>query len=117
MKREIKFRVWDKKYKRFIYNDPHISLDLRGNVYNLQNGEGGEAYELSQSTGLKDKKGRLCYENDIVQWYDKYDYSTPHDVVSLLVGTYGTDFLKFLLYTDFEIIGNIYENPELLSHA
>lgn len=80
---------------------------------------------LMQSTGLKDKNGKLIYEGDIVEF--NFDTDEIKAVVSWdnkeLIGFYlnTTDYFKDKYVTDYdfykndyEVIGNIYENPELL---
>ncbi|MFX1588988.1 MAG: YopX family protein [Promethearchaeota archaeon] len=106
--------------KRFVKYTPNIGLNINGYVYNLQNGIGGnEYYELSQFTGLKDKKGKEIYEGDIVQWED----SRNNDMYSgdIIYSNEPVEFKGGAFYPictmdekEFEIIGNIYENPELL---
>ena len=80
---------------------------------------------LMQCTGLKDKNGKLIYENDIVKFYFNND-----EIIAILVWDNNesrfylntTDYFKDKYVTDYEItkqekyevIGNIYENPELL---
>ena len=78
-----------------------------------------------QCTGLKDKNGKLIYEGDIVKF--NFDTDEIKAVVSWdsqeLIGFYlnTTDYFKSKYLTDYdfykndyEIIGNIYENPELI---
>lgn len=129
--REIKFRVWDKDLKlmHICGDDVHDSITFDGTgvafYYNLQNGAGsyGEdsSYVLMQYTGLKDKNGYEIYEGDIVNCSS----GCPHVVewVQAYGGTYWGGMPAFYLSglnsgyawnEQEEVIGNIYENPELL---
>jgi len=141
MKREIKFRVWDKTKKLFIPDDVYAILnptsfdafgvmikdwdDYREGEYFYDN-----AQELIQFTGLKDKNGKDIYEGDIV----RIEYHNTSEICGIEWGYYsdgeyvdnvecwvaGTEPLsdKGGLWGspkhDYEVIGNIYENPELL---
>jgi uncharacterized phage protein (TIGR01671 family) len=123
--REIKFRAWDKVMGKMKYlNDPHDTFTFFGGIaeyYNLQNGSGGDEYELMQYAGLKDKNGREIYEGDIVQLSDTNPVLFK---VEVILGRFG--YKTIFKHVDDEtiagsyflekcaVIGNIYENPELL---
>jgi len=84
---------------------------------------------VCQYTGLKDKNGRKIWENDIVK-ITIFDYATGkilacgNSKVEFKKGCFGVkwgfskgfcmfdDFAE--KYTEFEVIGNIFDNPELL---
>ena len=111
---EIKFRAWDKKNKVMMdWEDiKYIDLDTlqRSNI-------------LLQYVGLKDKNNKEIYEKDIIKdknggkWILQWnDVEFCYDV--LLIGKIECwKHLSELLeehYRDIRVIGNIYENPELL---
>lgn len=73
--------------------------------------------ELMQFTGLLDKNGKEIYEGDIIQHYQnkrdgKYKYGHPHKVE--FVNTTNKAGWNITKSSIKEVIGNIYENPELL---
>lgn len=128
MGREIKFRAWDKTNNRWI-NDTEFLIDSDGLVLLFDSERGNEVKGLSgkwrtadeeeiillQSTGLKDKNGKEIYEGDIV-------FSDGHkgivvyekEFAGFYVQEIGSEFSAKLKQALMEIIGNIYENPELL---
>ena len=64
---------------------------------------------VAQFTGLCDKNGREIYEGDILQ-----HESQKQSINTMKWNKHEASFTKFLPLRKFEIIGNIYENPELL---
>ena len=79
--------------------------------------------ELIQSTGLVDKNGKEIFEGDIVKMSkDVYSEPTYYEVVRHYGGAYRLESKQhgcelWLRHTDCEVVGNIYENPELLEES
>ena len=83
-------------------------------------------FEIMQFTGLKDKNGKEIYEGDIVKYASKYLRSSDKDFFDkcLIVFLHGAFYLEVkgnhfhIGLSDkmgqFEVIGNKFENPELL---
>lgn len=75
---------------------------------------------LMQSTGLHDKNGKEIFEGDIVKMAnDVYSEPTYYEIVRHRGGAYRLESNQhgcelWLRHTNCEVIGNIYENPELL---
>ncbi len=121
MQREIKFSVWSTKDKKFLketdIDDPDrltvVSTD-RGFRFRTPEENGG--YIHLQYTGLKDKNSKEIYERDILS----NDAGAPRMEVIFNQGCWTLNGLENLIsdkvdHTRFlEVIGNIYENPELL---
>ncbi len=112
---EIKFRIWDKVNRRWA---KHICLTQEGKV----TADYTEDYEVLFSTRLRDKTGRDIYEGDIIDGVNGSINRTPMpyrpSVVAYKDGAYNIPIWGTFgksNYTHYiEVIGNIYENPELL---
>ena len=129
--RKVKFRAWNKKNKRWIpsYN---LIINDQGKLcccYSDKNfGEWAIDYEINQYTGLKDKNGVEIFEGDIVKHFDLDTPMFVHEVEYRNGGfgyivDKGKPYQEFISYAnhkylkpsiDCEVIGNLYENPELL---
>lgn len=118
-----KFRAWLKKEQKMDNEIDHISW-LEDELYCIGDGITymvlAEDLVLMQSTGLKDKNGKEIFEGDIVKMAkDVYSKLTYYEVVRHRGGAYRLESKQhgcelWLRHTDCEIVGNIYENPELL---
>ncbi len=124
MNREIKFRAWDNENKYMITSKQGIFTALR-NSMNITVQDNGyynngdllkpnkEKYTLMQYTGLKDKNGVEIYEGDKVKakFYGKEVAGEIgfNSGCYLLWNSCVSDNQLFI-FTDIEVIGNIYEN-------
>ena len=127
--RTIKYRMWDKVEKEMIewseLRKLHASLSY------IEESERLDARILMQYTGLKDKNGKEIYEGDIVRGVFRKGVIGKADITLGEIRFYAPSFYicphnesKFIMpfndnilvekNTCYEIIGNIYENPELL---
>lgn len=134
MSKEIKFRLWSKIGKIFIEtNNPNLEFVINNNgyLYSIENFY-GEIYvlpqmdiEVLQFTGLQDRNGKEIYEGDILKYNFPYDGRLKHisPVTYLetqasfgLKDIYGNEIPLYRITANnyFEVVGNIYENPELL---
>ena len=122
MNREIKFRVWTSKTMDY-FPETH-SESLNGNFQPGGHGTGEEPIFM-QYTGLKDKNGKEIYEGDVLYKFgiDDAPYEVKYGVQPIShewlgIGFY-TEHLGEMGYIfggeEIEVIGNIYENPELLN--
>lgn len=124
--REIKFRAWDKALKSWtnysIDDDLLMFYDKHAECWETD--QEGERFILCQYTGLKDNEDREIYEGDIVKaisfarWIGivKYSDESQAFIFDDLDKKYRGKSTVFMNQFDdgFEILGNIYENPELL---
>lgn len=139
----LKFRVWDKKLK-LLGNVSYIDFKNKKIIYHNYNGlfnyyVNFEDVEIMQSTGLFDKYGVEIYEGDIVKFPELYDFYDFEEGVTVNVASVVKKGNCFTLdnfvgedgaterelenyectfddldFKNFEIIGNIYENKELI---
>lgn len=132
--RKIKFRAWDKKEKRIFKVDElimsyttFVHLENHPNYGSQRHGLG--EVELMQFTGLLDENGKEIYEGDVVEYFRVGDRSNKIGEIRFVqfgffIPTDDWQKISVLLSTRVllavekgtvkKVIGNIYENPELL---
>lgn len=137
--RKIKFKAWDKKNNKMIDNIVGIRFYPGGIVVDYQTEGGFEEtecgdVELIQFTGLHDKNGKEIWEGDVVEYgttsYGGFD-TVSVNVMAEIIFAYSRWYTKTIRarpnrmfsnmegddFSCSEVIGNIYENPELLKEA
>lgn len=122
-----KFRAWHKELKMMfevkslVYTLRLARLENRNNVFPSRTCSFDDII-LMQSTGLKDKNDTEIFEGDVVEYIDG-EFSFIGKVIKSTLGTYVTgidnhsfeDFTdETTMISDVSVVGNIYENPELL---
>lgn len=117
-----KIRAWDTE-KKTMYNVRQI--DFRGGEFRSSENEWMKFDNVifMQSTGMKDKNGAEIYEGDIVKpvsfasWIGVVKYSSEN--AAYILDDHNNEFRGENVYLSqfnegLEVIGNIYENPELM---
>ena len=143
MKREIKFRAWDKENECYLY-DIQRAYDMLSGCVKYDDGEDAvydeecfagffdnEQYIIEQFTGLHDKNGREIYESDIlkvtgedgesyvatVKWFGDEGYPA-FDLAGIPASwSYDANALATIFQSGVEtceVIGNIFEDKQLL---
>jgi len=117
--REIKFRAWHNRFKEMKYN-PSIWGSSRGGIDELNtmlsNMQDDDKFILMQYTGVKDDDEKDIYEGDIIEYTynrDTMETATYTEVVEWEENSNGVGF-GINVNQMKKIIGNIYENPELI---
>lgn len=131
--REVKFRAWDKEHYKMhqVEEIDFIGEELKlCDAYDIEEYMHWSFLELMQYTGLKDTNGKEIYEGDIIRSrYPAYNDEPERDYIYYVgfemggyyLKTKGSSFSHGLGYEitkamnpKIEVIGNIYENPELM---
>ncbi|MBE9515945.1 MAG: hypothetical protein IME93_03090 [Proteobacteria bacterium] len=125
--REIKFRAWDIDRRQYLSGGAVFIEVLRG-----RNPEEGRLYLdtsdhiskdrfiLQQYTGLKDKNGAEIYEGDVLEEEEGYYFEVVWDEswakFKIQHRTISIQYPEWNRGKKMKVIGNIYENPELLDN-
>jgi uncharacterized phage protein (TIGR01671 family) len=133
--REIKFRAWDNQTQEMLTGAGVLPLESSitySRAYSYDQYDASKDYpmvrppharfRLMQYTGLKDKNGVECFESDIIRFNYGFEGECIEEVFwdeegAKFVHTYSDRPSKAFWANrdfEFEVVGNIYVNPELL---
>lgn len=125
--REIKFRAWDKEQKEWVKYSITDNIPIFcHNTSRWKTDKEGKRFILCQYTGLKNFNGKEIYEGDIVRaigfskWIGVAKYSDKNQAfVFECIDKNYRENIVFMSQFDqgFKILGNIYENPEMLEEV
>ena len=121
--RDIKFRVWDNE-RNAMFNSKSVDIDFfEGKIeitsdtirYDEVYTDEIKDFELMQYVGCKDKNNKEIYEGDIVKTKEHIG-QIIYSKGMFFIDVKGDFYLPIYNVSEFmEVIGNIYENPELLA--
>ena len=135
--RELKFRAWDKKRNVWVHKEFNLfgEIVLMGELLTREGDDSrislSELNDIAvmQFTGLKDKNGKEIYEGDICRHRtitDEGVFTDDWGITEIWFhkGCFLTRYFAFPVYSfcgraeaEIEVIGNIYENQELLGES
>lgn len=124
-----KLRAWDKQDERMSYGEIEYFGDSIEYLFDYFCTGADEDVEFMQSTGLKDKNGVEIYEGDVINYRNSFrnpmtgsgslsinrDFKIIFENGEFKAKGFDKRLKNILSYS--EVIGNIYENPELLEGA
>ena len=116
MKREFKFRVGNKEMKMFHLCDKCKVWESIGDYLD----KNSDDYQINQFTGFRDINGKNIYEGDIID--KKYKWVVVYEDGAFYANNiYSKAYLlsdilrkRRIAGSPIEVVGNIYENPELI---
>jgi uncharacterized phage protein (TIGR01671 family) len=122
---QIKFRMWCREAKKFFYEPEQVLECLKQQQMGVYP---HEELTFQQFTGLLDKNGKEIYEGDILRSEEDLEKDCMRDDVTTYIKYSTVTFANGYFTQDeenpfflcinpnwFEVVGNILENPELLT--